>query len=209
MTTTCITEELKDVLGRISGMCFRVELALNICIDGFIKHNIDLINSAQEETIAISEEGNKIRKLLSDKAAERTINNEKIKSLLAVLNSIGLAVNGLDSMLRNVRFKICEKIIFSDMGLNEIRNVFNAILDFLKTAGEAISTRNSELAKYVFDKSCNLEKLAVKYAETNEDRLITGECPPEASPVFVNIVDGGLTLVWHIKKAVIRMFEQR
>ena len=209
MTTTCITEELKDVLGRISGMYFRVELVLNICIDGFIKHNIDLINSAQEETIFISEEGNKLRKLLSDKAAERTINKEKIKSLLAVLNSIGLAVNGLDSMLRNVRFKICEKIILSDMGQKEIRNVFNAILDFLKTAGEAISTRNSELVKYVLDKSWNLEKLAVKYAEANEDRLITGECPPEASPVYVNIVDSGLTLVWHIKKAVIRMFEQR
>lgn len=207
MTTTCINEELKDALGRISGMCLRVELTLNLCIDGFMKHNIDLVDSAQEETIAIGEEGNQLRKLLSDKAAERTNHNEQIKSLLSVLNSVGLALNGLDSILRQVRFKICEKIIFSDMELQESRSVFNAILDFLKTAGEAISTRNAVLVKYVIDKSQNLEKLAVKYEETNEERLITGECPPEASPVYVNIVDSGLTLVWHIKKAVIRLFE--
>ena len=174
-----------------------------------MKHNINLIDCAQEETISINEEGNQLRKLLSDKAAERTINKEQIKSLLSGLNSIGLAVNGLDSMLRNVRFKICEKIIFSDMGLKEIRNFFNVSNDFLKTAGDAISTRNAALVKYVLDKSWNLERLAVKCAETNEDRLITGECPPEASPVYVNIVDSGLTLVWHIKKATLRMFEQR
>lgn len=208
MTTACINEELKDVvLGRISGMCLQIELMLNLCIDGFMKHNFDQVDSAQEETTCIGEEGNQLRKLLSDKAAEKTINKEHIKSLLSVLNSIGLAVNGLDSLLRQVKFKICEKIILSDKGLREIRNVFNAIIDFLKTARETISTKNAGLVKYVIDKSLNLEKLAMKYENTNEDRLITGECPPEASPVFVNIIDSGVTLAWHIKKAVIRLFE--
>ena len=112
-------------------------------------------------------------------------------------------------MLRNVRFKICEKIILSDMGLKEIRNVFNAILDFLLSRERPYQPETQNLEKYVLDKSWNLEKLAVRYAETHEDRMITGECLPEASPVYVNILDSGFKLVLHIKKAVIRMFEQR
>lgn len=208
MPTTNNSENLKVILERISSMCFKVESILNLCIDGFMNHKIELIDNAQKQTEVIVEEGNQIRKLLSNKAAERSINNEQIKSLLATLSSIGLALNGLDSIFRYVRFKIGEKIIFSDKGFDEIRYLFNAALDILKTAGDTIATRNETFMNYVVDKSLNLEKLAVRYAEKHEERLITGVCPPEAAPAYVNIVDGIMTLVWHIKKAVMRLFGQ-
>lgn len=208
MTITNISEDLKIILESISGMCFKAESVLSLCIDGFMKHKIDLVDSAQEQTMSIGKEGNKLRKLLSNKAAERTANKEQVKSLLATLSSIGLAINGLDSISRHVRFKICEKILFSDKGLDEIRYLFNATRDILKTAGDTIATKNEIFMKYVVDKSLNLEKLAVHYEEKHEERLITGECLPEASPVYVNIVDSILTVVWHIKKSVTRLFGQ-
>jgi len=203
-----ISEDLKVVCERIGGMCFKAESVLNLCIDGFMNHKAELIDRAQEKIVSIGEEGNQLRKLLSNKAAERTANNEQIKSLLATLSSIGLVLNGLDSISRNVIFKICEKIIFSDKGFDEIRYLFNASLDILKTAGDTITNRNEIFMKHVVDKCMNLEKLATQYAEKHEDRLITGVCPPEASPVYVNIVDSILTVDWHIKKAVTRLFGQ-
>lgn len=62
--------------------------------------------------------------------------------------------------------------------------------------------------KHAVDKSTLLEKLAVQYAEKHEERLITGTCPPEASPVYVNIVDSILAVVWHIKEGGPRLFGQ-
>lgn len=208
MPITNISEELKNILERINGMCSKAESVLNLCIDGFMNHKEDLLDRAQEQIVSMGDEGNQLRKLLSNKAAERTANKEHIKFLLATLSSIGLALNGLDSVSRHIRFKICEKIIFSDKGFNEIRYLFNASLDILKTAGDTLANRNEIFMKHVVDKSTHFEKLAAQYAEKHEERLITGECPPEASPVYVNIVDSILTVVWHIKKAVTRLFGQ-
>ncbi|TVM00069.1 MAG: hypothetical protein CV087_15545 [Candidatus Brocadia sp. WS118] len=208
MSFTNNSENLKVALERIGGMCFKAESILGLCIDGFMKHKIDLIERAQEQTAAMNEEGNQLRKLLSNKAAERTINNDLIKCLLATLSSIGLALNGLDSISRHVGFKISEKIIFSDKGLDEIRYLFNTTLDILKTAGDTIANRNEKFMKCVVDKCISLEKLAAHYAEKHEERMVTGLCPPEASPVYVNIIDSILTVAWHIKKAVTRLFGQ-
>lgn len=208
MPFTNISEDLKDVFERIGGMCIKAEAVLSICIDGFMGHKLDLIDSTQEKILALSEEGNQLRKLLSNKAAERTANTEQIKYLLATLSSIGLAVNGLDSISRHVRYKIFEKIIFSDKGFEEIRYLFNASLDILKTAEDTIANRNETFMQSVVDKCANLEKLSGRYAEKHEERLITGVCPPEASPVYVNIVDSILIVVWHIKRAVTRLFGQ-
>ena len=203
-----ISDDLKVVLERISGMCFKAESILSLCIDGFVNHKIDLIESAQKQAEAVCEEGNQLRKLLSNKAAEHTTNKEQVKYLLATLSSIGSSLNGIDSIARHVKFKICEKLIFSDKGFEEIRCLFNAALDILKTAKDTIAARNEIFMKYVVDKSANLEKLAAHYAEKHEERLITGVCPPEIAPVYVNIVDGIMTVVWHLKKAVMRLFGQ-
>lgn len=208
MSFTYLNEDLKVVSERIGGMCFKAESALRLCIDGFMGHKVDLIDIVQEKTVSLNEEGNQLRKLLRDKAAERTSNKEQIKYLLATLSSVGLALNGLDSLSRHVKFKIGEKIIFSDKGFDEIRYLFHASLDILKSAGDTIANRNESFVKYVVDKCANLEILAAQYAEKNEERLITGLCPPEASPVYVCIIDSVLTVVWHIKKAVTRLFGQ-
>lgn len=208
MPFTNISEDLKVVSGRIGSICFEAASALSLCIDAFMGHKDELIDSAREKTLSLSEEGNQLRKMLSNKASERAGNKEQIKCLLATLSSVGLALNGLDSLTRHVRLKISEKIILSDKGFDEIRYLFHASLDILKTAGDTIANRNEAFMKYVVDKCESLEKLAGHYAEKHEERLITGVCPPEASPVYVCIVDSILTVVWHIKKAVTRLFGQ-
>ncbi|MBV6518891.1 MAG: hypothetical protein DCC43_02250 [Candidatus Brocadia sp.] len=201
-----ISEDLKSVSVRIGGMCFTAEAVLRLCIDGFIGHKAELIGGAQERTVSLNEEGNQLGKLLRDKATERTGNKEQIKYLLATLSSVRLALNGLDSLSRHVKFKIDEKIILSDKGFDEIRYLFHASLDILKSAGDTIANRKESFMKYVMDKCANLEILARQYAERHEERLITGICLPDASPVYVCIVDSVLTVVWHIKNAVTRLF---
>lgn len=208
MSLNHINEDLKGMYERIGGMCFQVESALRLCIDGFMGHKVDPIDSAQEKTLSLYEEGNQLRKLLRDKATEHIGNKEQIKYLLATLSSVGLALNGLESLARHVKFKIDERIILSDKGFEEIRHLFHASLDIMKSAGDTIASRNESCMKYVVDKCTNLEMLAGQYAEKHEERLITGICPPEASPVYVCIIDSILTVVWHIKRAVTRLFGQ-
>ena len=69
MEITNIKGELRGVLERIGGMCFKAESSLNLCMDGFMKHKVDLIDEARKVIPTIRKEGNELRELLCKKAA--------------------------------------------------------------------------------------------------------------------------------------------
>ena len=209
MAISNVSDDIKNVLERIGGMCFKAESILNLCMDGFMKHKVDFIDEARKVIPTICTEGNELRKLLSDKAKEPYVNKELIKSLMSIVSSIEMAVTGLDSVLQHVRTKISEGILFSDKAVNEIRHLFKETLDILKTAGDTLVTRNEVLMKYVVDKYKNLNETAEVYAEEHEERLIKGLCQPQVSPAYLNIMDSIMTVVWHTKQALMRLFEYR
>ena len=91
--------------------------------------------------------------------------------------------------------------------MGEIRHLFKETLDILKTAGDTLVTRNEVLMKYVVDKYKNLSEIVEGYAEGHEERLIKGLCQPQASPVYLNIMDSIMTVVWHVKQALVKLFE--
>ena len=202
-----VSDDIKSVLERIGGMCFKAESILNLCMDGFVKHKVDLIDEAMKGSQAIRTEGNELRKLLSDKAKEPYVNKELIKSLMSILSSIEMAVTGLDSVLQHVRAKISEGILFSDKAVGEIRHLFKETLDILKTAGDTLVTRNEVLMKHVVVKYNNLNEIVEVYAEEHEERLIKGLCEAKHSPVYLNIMDSIMTVVWHVKQALVKLFE--
>ena len=204
-----VSDDIKSVLERIGGMCFKAESILNLCMDGFMKQKVDLVDEARKVTPAIRTEGNELRKLLSDKAKEPYVNKELIKSLMSIVGSIEMAVTGLDAVLQHVRVKISDGLLFSDKAVGEIRHLFKETLDILKTANDTLVTKNEVLMKYVVDKYKNLDEIVDGYAEGHEDRLIKGLCQPQASPVYLNIMDSIMTVVWHTKQALMRLFEYR
>ena len=202
-----VSDDIKSVLARIGGMCFKAESILNLCMDGFMKHKVDLVDEARKVIPAIRTEGNELRKLLSDKAKEPSVNKELIKSLMSIVSSVEMAVTGLESTLQHVRVKISDGLLFSDKAVGEIRHLFKETLDILKTAGDTLVTKNEVLMKYVVDKYKNLDEIVEGYAEGHEDRLIKGLCQPQASPVYLNIMDSIMTVVWHVKQALVKLFE--
>lgn len=202
-----VSDDIKNVLERIGSMCFKAESILNLCMDGFMKHKVDLIDEARKVIPAIRTEGNELRKLLSDKAKEPSVNKELVKSLMSIVSSIEMAVTGLDSTLQHVRAKISEGLLFSDKAVGEIRHLFKETLDILKTAGDTLVTKNEVLMKYVVDKYKNLDEIVEGYAEGHEERLIKGLCQPQASPVYLNIMDSIMTVVWHVKQALVKLVE--
>jgi len=207
MAITNVSDDIKSVLERIGGMCFKAESILNLCTDGFMKHKVGFIDEAWKTRQTIRNEGNELRKLLSDKAKEADVNRDFINSLMSIIDSIEMAVPGLDSVLQHVRVQIGEGILFGDKAMGEIRYLFQETLDIVKIAGGTLVTRNEVFMKHVVDKYKNLDNIAGTYAEKHEGRLIKGLCQPQASPLYLNIMDSIMTVGWHTKQALIRLFE--
>lgn len=209
MYTVNLSSDLKGVLERIRGVCFKVESIVSLCMDGFMKHKIQLVDEAKKVSQAIHEEENELISLLSNKAAKSNRDGELIKSMMAVIGHLEMATNGLDSILQHVKIKVNEGVLFSDKGVSEISHIFRETLDVVKTAGDIIMTKNEVLRKYVIDKYASLAQTVDAYSEEHEDRLIKGVCQPKSSSLYLNIVDSLVKVVWHMKQAVERLFVSR
>ena len=209
MSAINLNNDLRDILERISGMCSKIESMLSLCLDGFIKHKIVLIDEAREVSQAIHNEENELISLLSNKATKPDMDKELVKSMMAIVGHFELATNELDVVLQNVRVKVAEGVLFSDKGVNEISHLFRETLTVLKTTGDIILTKNDVLVKHLTDKYASLNQIVDAYSQEHEDRLIKGICQPKSSSLYLNIVDSLMKVVWHMKQAVNRFFGSR
>ena len=206
---TNVSSDIRSVSERIGSMYFDAESILNLCMDGFVKHKIDSVGAAKKVIPGIRNEGNVLRRMLSDKAKEPCVNKELVKSCMSIIGSIEMAVTGLDSILQHVEYMVREGISFSDKARNEVCHLFKETLNVLKTAGGAIVTKNEILMKHVIDKCKNIDQIVSSYRKGHEERLIRGTCQAPAFSVYLNIVDSTVTVVWHTRQAIMRFCECR
>ncbi|MBE7445150.1 MAG: hypothetical protein HS132_07840 [Planctomycetia bacterium] len=209
MSSINLDNDLKSVFERIRGMCFKVESIVSLCMDGFMKHKIQLVDEAKKVSQAIHEEENELISLLSNKAEKSNMDGELVKSIMAVIGHLEMATNGLDAIMQHVKIKVNEGVLFSDKGVSEISHIFRETLDVVKTAGDAIMTKNEVLKKHVIDKYTSITQIVDAYSDEHEVRLIKGVCQPKSSSLYLNIVDSLVKVVWHMKLAMERFFLSR
>ncbi|MBM4053683.1 MAG: hypothetical protein FJ264_03200 [Planctomycetes bacterium] len=203
-----VNDSIKRILERINSMCSNAESVLNLCMLGFLKHNAELLNDAQRISKSVHEEENEALAALGNVNREDEATKNLLKNLAVVIGHIEMATGVMDGMIRHIRVKLNEKILFGDKAVNEVTHLFKETSDVLKTAKDAIATKNEILRKHVLDKYEDISKLVNDYSEEHEERLIMGICQPRSASLYLNIVDSQSKVVMHIKQAIERFFSQ-
>jgi len=201
-----INDDVKAIRERISAMCSNAESVLNLCMSGFLKYKAELLDDAQRISKSVHDEENEILGVLSSMKKSDEADKELIKSLSVVTGHIELSADIMDNMIRHIRVILNEKILFSDKAVKEVTQLFKETLDVLKTARDAIVTKNEVLRKHILDKYESVSKLVSEYSEDHEERLVMGICTPRNASLYLNIVDSQLKVVTHIKQAIERYF---
>ncbi len=203
-----INDDVKTIRERISAMCTNAESVLNLCMSGFLKYKVELLDDAQRISKSVHDEENEILGVLSSMKKDDEADKALIKSLSVVTGHIELSTDIMDNMIRHIRAVLNEKILFSDKAVKEVTQLFKETLDVLKTARDAIVTKNEVLRKHILDKYESVSKLVSDYSEEHEERLVMGICAPRNASLYLNIVDSQLKVVTHLKQAIERYFSQ-
>lgn len=106
----------------------------------------------------------------------------------------------LDSLCELIDKKIREKVLFSDRAVNESVYLLQRLVEILRPAADMILARNTFLGRYVLESQSDIEKMANEYATLHENRLITGECLPVASSIYVGMLSAIKSVAWHAKE---------
>jgi hypothetical protein len=127
---------------------------------------------------------------------------ERFRFVPGHLERVGDALEGL---VRCQRTLGAEKTVFTEGGIREIDELFGRSLELLECTRDLAITGNQVLARHVEISSMRFQDVATRFAGAHEQRLIEGVCQPEASSVYLAMLDHLRDIARHTRQAAGRL----
>ena len=177
--------EEKRLTGKFNDVFVQTVPILETIKKGFFTHNLDIMREGKGQ----------FREMLKSKVAgvlmvmEEPNKTEVQKQWLALIPSfqtIGLA---LENLISKMETKVELKILFSEKALAEIKELYTILEQQFRNAKDYIATKNPVLMTEMRAGWEKIFKTADEYAVIHQNRLIAGVCVPQASYLYLDIVD--------------------
>jgi Na+/phosphate symporter len=152
---------------------------------GFLTQNLGIM----KENKAQFREMLKSRVASVQKIIEETNKTELQKQYLILIPSfqtIGLA---LENLISKMETKVELKILFSEKALAEIKELYTILEEQFRNTRDYIATKNPVLKTEIKTGWEKIFKTIDEYAVIHQGRLIAGICVPQASYLYLDIVD--------------------
>jgi phosphate:Na+ symporter len=191
-------QTIKDVKKEIYLIMHKAQEMLELTEDGFTKNKVLALDQADE----LAKEIHAKEDLLTGTLAKIASANNEARTLLAVPSHIEKIATSIKRITENSRARIKEGLLFSDKAILETGRLFTKAKDALKKAGEAAVTGAQATVESAVAESDAIERMANDFATAHEDRLVTGECSPKSSSIYLCILYAFEDMGAHIKDAV-------
>jgi len=142
---------------------------------------------------------------LSAVMKEAVSDDQAMKPYVEVPEHLANVWKNLGTLFDLIDKKIREKVLFSDKAGNETIYLLQRLVEMLRPTGDMILARNTFLSKYIQESQANIEHLADEYATLHENRLITGECLPVASSIYLGMLGAIKSIAWHTKEIAVAL----
>jgi len=170
---------------------------VEMAFDGLLKHNRRTLDEAQKiGGLVVLESKLLMQNVLSEKEISNVLSTATIVEVLTEIQKI---VYSADKMINNLRKKIDEGVLFSDKALAELKDIFSAVLNCLKTSHDLFLTQNPVLVQHILRQTERYDNITSKYAEEHQDRLIRGVCLPKSSLIYLLVLETLKDILWYIK----------
>jgi Na+/phosphate symporter len=165
----------------------------------FIYNSLKPLQENRSKAVEYGKEMDRISAIIKEAA----LDDEGVKPYVPVPEHLSAVWKNLDRLCDLIDKKISEKVLFSDKALNETIYLFQRLVEILRPTADIILARNTFLSRYIQESQANIEKMAVEYATLHENRLITGECLPVASSIYVSMLEAIKSIAWHTKEIAV------
>jgi Na+/phosphate symporter len=124
--------------------------------------------------------------------------------LHSILSHLEIMSENIAGLAEPIRKKIQDGVLFTDKAFSQTNYLFNHQTGMLRSLLDIIKTDNDFLKKYVLEEGRVLIQLCLDVATEHETRMIEGLCMPQASPIFLAMLDR-MRLIWRHVLAIVRL----
>lgn len=148
-----------------------------------------------EKAVALREERTKFSDLIKSRAAnakmviEKKSKDETEKKYITLLTAFQIISLAIENLIQKLQTKAEAKILFSEKALTEIKELFTIVEGQLQDTKDYLATENSHLRRDIVDGMVKVSGLVNEYEAVHQQRLITGICMPQASYLYLDILD--------------------
>lgn len=177
------TEEAADVLRKAVH-------TLNVAVDGFIAQDTSKAAEVAELNEEVDEALTKIDSyLVQISAYDSTLDTEKrVAALHSCLGDIHRVGELAQNVTKYTRRTEKDSLYFSPKVKDDVKDMFGLLEDMSEKAGKALTTGAGDLLAEVDNIENEIDSRRKRLIKEHVQRLGSGECRPESSGVFVNLV---------------------
>ncbi len=194
-------ENIKDILRSFHEMGSDAEDYISAMQTAFIYNTSLPLKDCKEKVDVLKKEEEQLTKTIAEIAA----NNPDLKPYVSVSIHLLRIWENLDRLSELIDKKIRENILIPDKAVYETLFLLQRLIEILRPTSDIILAKNTFLSMYVQESQANVEKMAVEYATLHENRLITGECLPVVSSLYVSMLEAIKSIAWHTKEIAIKL----
>lgn len=195
--------EAKDLLKVMHEMGNNAESCILLLQTAFIYNSSKPLKDCYEMVESIKMKEPEITKRIVELARD----NPDLKPYVSVPAHLLRISESIEKLARLMEKKIRDGILFSDRAVTETTFLLQRLSEIIKPATDIILAPNVYLNRYIQESEAGVARRATEYATLHEERLITGECLPVASSIYINILDAIRSIAWHAKEISVKLIE--
>ena len=163
---------------------------LNVAVDGFIAQDTSKAAEVAELNEEVDEALTKIDSyLVQISAYDSTLDTEKrVAALHSCLGDIHRVGELAQNVTKYTRRTEKDSLYFSPKVKDDVKDMFGLLEEMSEKAGKALTTGAGDLLAEVDDIENEIDSRRKRLIKEHVQRLGSGECRPESSGVFVNLV---------------------
>ncbi len=189
-------EKIKDEIDSLHEMSVKTQKCIELLQEAFIHNKKRFLDECETITTDIHE----TEKMLTGRLLEKSRIEAAARNYIAVPGHLERIGDYIEDITKCQLKKINRDLIFSDRAMEETLQLLQKTKDVMKNTTDLILSRNEIISKYIIDSEDEIESDANKYATFHEDRMIEGLCTPEASSIYLQILDALKGIAWHARQ---------
>jgi Na+/phosphate symporter len=168
-----------------------------MAFEGLLMHKRRTLEEARKIGVLVVLESKQLMQdVLIGKESSDVLSTATVVEVTSEIQKIAYST---DKMINNIRKKIEEGVLFSDKAVSELKDIFGAVLNCLKTSHDLFLTQNPVLVEHILRQTEKYDEISRKYAEEHQDRLIRGVCLPKSSLIYLLVLESLKDILWYIR----------
>lgn len=190
---------LEEILDSLSPAVENLRRMLGAARHAFNRDSLDDLQEVVRLRGAVAQEIKTIVEQMEDATAARSeAERARLLRIGEMLNHLGLICENIAALADPIRIKIEDKLLFTDKAFFDINYIFTHQTGLMRSLLDIIRTENQLLRRYTEEEGQNLIQVCLNAATEHETRMIEGLCLPQASPIFLGILDRMQVICWHV-----------